>query len=163
MIRKNVNVAVIQQGKLGGNRRTLTFVGYVVVRKDRVNGRRSRERIGGCLIMVIKKDLVYKELNGWKGNTTEGMRVVIDVSKNERIIITNVYRPPVRRIEGEYERVREWLESNENELILGNLNLHAKEWSDGIDRRENGLAKDVIWWCSENDYRILNGMSTHVD
>ena len=60
--------------------------------------------------------------------------------------------------------VREWLESHGNELILGNLNLHAKEWSDGIDRRENGQAKDVEWWYGEHDYRILNnGMSTHVD
>ena len=91
MIIMNVDVVVIQESKLGVNRRTLTFVGYVVVIKDRVNGRRSRERIGGCLIMVIKKDLVYKELNGWKGNTTEGMRVAIDVSRNERIIITNVF------------------------------------------------------------------------
>ena len=109
MIRMNVNVAVIQQSKLGVNRRTLTFAGYVVVRKDRVNGRRSRERMGGGLITVIKKDLVYKELNGWKGKTTEGMRVAIDVSKNERIIITNVYMLPVRRIEGEDERVNRYL------------------------------------------------------
>ena len=74
------------------------------------------------------------------------MRVAIDVSRNERLIITNVYRPPVRRIEGEDERVnddvREWLEPNKNELILGDFNLHAKEWSDMIDRRENSQAKD---------------------
>ena len=67
---------------------------------------------------------------GVNRKTTEGMRVAIDVSRNERIIITNVYRPPIRRIEDEDERVnhdvREWLESNENELILGNLNLQAK-------------------------------------
>ena len=51
MIKMNVNVAVIQESKLGGNRKI-----------------------------------------------NEGMRVAIDVSRNERIIITNVYRPPVRRI-----------------------------------------------------------------
>ena len=49
-------------------------------------------------------------------------------------------------------------------MILGDFNLHAKEWSDGIDMKENGQAKDVVWWCGENDYRILNnGMITHVD
>ena len=48
MIRMNVNVADIQQSKLGVNRKT-----------------------------------------------TEGMRVAIDVSRNKRIIITNVYRPPI--------------------------------------------------------------------
>ena len=74
----------------------------------------------------------------------------------------------VRRIEVEDERVnedvREWLESKENELILDDLNLHAKEWSGGIYRRENGHAKHVVWWCVENDYRILNnGMLTPVD
>ena len=44
--------------------------------------------------------------------------------------------------------VREWLEPNKNELILGDFNLHAKEWSDMIDRRENSQAKDgcmVVW------------------
>ena len=59
-----------------------------------------------------------------------------------------MYRPSVRRIEVEDERVnedvREWLESKENELILDDLNLHAKEWSGGIYRRENGHAKDVV-------------------
>ena len=30
--------------------------------------------------------------------------------------------------------------------------------------KENGQAKYVVWWCGENDYRILNnGMITHVD
>ena len=58
----NVDVAVIQESKIGVNRRAPTFVGYVVVRKDRLNGRRSRERMVGGLINVIKKDLVYKEL-----------------------------------------------------------------------------------------------------
>ena len=46
---------VIQECKLGANRRTPTFVGYVVVRKDIVNGRRSREIMGGGLITVIKR------------------------------------------------------------------------------------------------------------
>ena len=55
-IRMNVDVAVIQESKLGVNRRTPMFAGYVVVRKDRVNGRRSRERMGGDLVTVIKKD-----------------------------------------------------------------------------------------------------------
>ena len=98
MIRMNVDVAVIQESKLGVNRTNANFAGYLVVRKDRINGRKSRERMGGGLITVIKKDLVYKELNGWKGKTSEGMRVAIDVSRNERVIITNVYRLPVRRI-----------------------------------------------------------------
>ena len=44
------------------NRRAPTFAGYVVVRKDRLNEGRNRERMGGGLINVIKKDLVYKEL-----------------------------------------------------------------------------------------------------
>ena len=55
---------------------------------------------------------------------------------------------PIRMIEGEDERVnddvREWLELNKNELILCDFNLHAKEWSDGIDGRENGQAIDVV-------------------
>ena len=40
--------------------------------------------------------------------------------------------------------VREWLEPNKNELILGDFNSHAKEWSNVIYRRENGQAKDVV-------------------
>ena len=51
MIRMNVHLAMIQKSKLGVNRRT-PMVGYVVVRKDIVNARRSRERIGGGLVTV---------------------------------------------------------------------------------------------------------------
>ena len=97
------------------------------------------------MVTFMKKDL------GWKGMKTEGMMVAIDGSRNERIIITNVYRLPVRRIEGEDKRVnddmREWLEPNKNELNLGDFNLHAKEWSDGIDRRKmlyGGVVKMII-------------------
>ena len=35
MIRMNVDVAVIQESKLGANRRTPMFVGYVVVRREK--------------------------------------------------------------------------------------------------------------------------------
>ena len=53
------------------------------------------------------------------------MRVAIDVIRNERIIITNVCRPPIRMIEGEDERVnddvREMLEPN------GTENSQAKD------------------------------------
>ena len=66
-----------------------------------------------------------------EGNTTEGMRVAIDVSRNKRIIIMNMYNTSVRRIKGEDERVnddvKEWLEPNKNELILCDFNLLAKE------------------------------------
>ena len=49
----HVDEAVIQESKIGVNRRAPTFAGYVVVRKDRLNERRSRERMGGGLINVI--------------------------------------------------------------------------------------------------------------
>ena len=44
---------MIQESKSGGNIRTPMVVGYVVVRKDIVNGRESREIMGGGLVTVI--------------------------------------------------------------------------------------------------------------
>lgn len=83
-------------------------------------------------------------------------------------MIYTVYRPPIRRIEGENERecdkVRYWLVAYKKELILGYLNLHAKVWCDDGGKREDGQAKDVVCWCEENEYVVLDdGSKTCID
>ena len=111
--RREVDVAVIQESKLGEKHKTPVFAGYTVVRRDREVVRRSRMGKGGGLLTLVKKDVPFSRRRDWRGRTTEGLQVYIDVSRGHRLLLTNVYRPPVRRIEGEdardVESVRRWL------------------------------------------------------
>ena len=104
--RWDVDVVVIQETKLSSKSVTPTLRGYTAVRKDRVVTRKGEEMKGGGLLTYIKRCIPFKRLQGWKGGSMEGLRVVIDGSRRQRYTITNVYmyRPPIRRIQGEDER-----------------------------------------------------------
>ena len=95
---------------------------------------------------------------------------MVDCDRRRRCTITNIYRPPIRRISGEDERrtvkVREWLRRREEELIMGDFNLHHERWGSEEDQGRDGReeAEEVIRWCAENGYGILNtGEKTCVD
>ena len=99
LVREEVDVACVQESKVG--ERTPVFVGYAVVKKERKVLRKAEEMRGGGLITLVRKGIPFRRLSGWKGKTTEGLSVAVDMSRRERLIVTNVYRPPIRRIEGE--------------------------------------------------------------
>ena len=168
--RKKVDVAVIQETKWDGKTATPVIRGFTAVRKDRVVIRRGEEMKGGGLVTLVRRCIPFRRLKGWRGGTTEGLSVVLDCSRKERCTITNVYRPPIRRIRGEDERrhtkVREWLRSREDELVLGDFNLHSSRWGSDEDqgRVERAEATEVLRWCEENGYGILNdGRKTCMD
>ena len=64
------------------------------------------------------------------GTTTEGLRVKVPMNNNEPLNITQVCRPPTRKIKGEDEceqdEVRKRLRSDRNGVIARDLNLHNK-------------------------------------
>ncbi|MEL7306976.1 MAG: reverse transcriptase domain-containing protein [Pseudomonadota bacterium] len=168
--RWDVDVAVIQETKLGNKTKTPVIQGYTAVRKDRVVVRRGEEMKGGGLLTYIKREIPFRRLQGWKGGTTEGLSVVVDCDRRDRLTITNVYRPPLRRIRGEDERrhtkVRQWLKRRANEMVLGDFNLHSGRWGGDEDQGRDGReeAEEVVRWCEENGYGILNnGRKTCLD
>jgi hypothetical protein len=167
--RLRIDIAVIQESKLGKRSRTPVFEGFTTVRKDRKVWRKGEERKGGGVLTLVRRNLVFRKLGSWKGTTTEGLSVAVDVSRKERVVVTNVYRPPIRRIAGEDERevdrAREWLGCRGRELIMGDLNLHAPEWGSEIGRGcGRGEAAEVVEWARENHYVVLNtGEKTRVD
>ena len=87
----------------------------------------------------------FRRKRGWKGITTEELRVKVRMNNNERLNITQVYRPPRRKIrdEREQDEVRKWLRSERNGVIAGDLSLHHKKWSGGKNtgREANELLK----------------------
>ena len=105
LVRRKVGVAMVQESKLGEKSKTPVFEGYTVVRKDRVVIRRGEEMKGGGLLTLIRKDLPFGWLHGWKGESTEGLSVAVDLNRKERVVLTNVCRP---RSAGLRERMREW-------------------------------------------------------
>ncbi|PAA87688.1 hypothetical protein BOX15_Mlig033504g5 [Macrostomum lignano] len=166
----DVDVAVLQESKLSEASETPRFRGYTTVRKDRREIRRSERARGGGLITLIKHNIPFKRLTAWKGNITEGLRTIVDISKKERIVITNVYRPPIRTVEGEDDRDRDsvwdWMSPDRREIILGDFNLHSAEWGATAEQshQDQREAQELLDWSTEFQYQILNdGTATRTD
>ena len=166
MVEWRADVVLIQETKLRDKQKTPIFNGYTSVRKDRKYMLKDNDRKGGGLLTLIKKEVPFRRKRGWKGTTTEGLRVKVWLNNNEPLNITQVYRPPIRKIKGEDEReqdeVRKWLRSERNGVIAGDLNLHHKKWSRGKNRGRE--ANELLNWCEERKYMILNnGADTYLD
>lgn len=93
------DIVIIQETKLRQSQKTPLFTGYTTVRKDRKYIRKDEDRKGGGLITLVKKNIPYRRLRGWKGKTTEGLSLLINMSTKQRIRVTNVYRPPINHRE----------------------------------------------------------------
>jgi len=87
---KDIDIAVIQETKLGEKSGTPIIKGYTTIRKDRVVLRKSESRKGGGLMILVKKDIPVRRLRGWKGGTTEGLRVKVYANKQDSINILNI-------------------------------------------------------------------------
>ena len=87
---------------------------------------------------------------------TEGLVVLTNRQKN-KMKITNVYSLPITKRKGIDERVLElftrWLNGSEDHIIAEDFNLHYERWSK-IPKKEQ--ANNLIEWCNNNDFKILN-------
>uniref|UniRef100_A0A1I8I854 PHD-type domain-containing protein n=1 Tax=Macrostomum lignano TaxID=282301 RepID=A0A1I8I854_9PLAT len=99
--RLQVDIITVQESKLTSLNRTPKLSGYSTVRKDRKVARLDPSIKGGGLLLFVRQGIPYRKIQGWNGGTTEGSRIVVNTSARDRLIITNIYRPPIRRIEGE--------------------------------------------------------------
>ena len=71
--RWKIDVAMIQESKLSGKSKDLVIDGYVKVTKDKVYGRSKKDVFGGGLITLVRRNLPFERVIGWKGKTTEGL------------------------------------------------------------------------------------------
>ena len=67
-------------------------------------GRSKKDVFGGGLITLVRRNLPFERIIGWKGKTTEGLKIRLVVSSTESWMLTNVYRPPIRHIQGVDEK-----------------------------------------------------------
>ena len=130
-----MDIWCIQETKLIEKDKTPHKQGYTVIRKDRKQAMRRESNRGGGLLMGIKEEIPYKvvqkEFGGPEDDITEGMTVEIPLRNNQKLRITNMYIPPIRRTEQEEERGRRgevstdlWL-SERCDMLLGDLNGHS--------------------------------------
>ena len=160
------DIILIQETKLRPKQRTPQFKGFTTVRKDHKYIRKDEDRKGGGLLTLIKEDIPYRRIQGWRGKVTEGLVVYINTDSKNKMKITNVYRPPINRKEGIDERVQEriggWITGGKNHLIAGDFNLHHEKWSKRKKRDQE--ADRLVEWCNSNEFKILNdGSCTHID
>ena len=159
--RLKIDVATIQESKLSDRSSTPQWERYTTIRKDRQLMRKGTEMKGGGLLTLVKKDIPYRRLSGWKGGTTEGLRVAVDTNRREKITITNIYRPPIRHseVDGRVKgRVKDWMSRDDREVICGDFNLHDTKWGsrEEMCRSDRGEVSDLIAWCDDNEYHFLN-------
>ena len=95
MKQKEIDVVAIQEMKLMKTSRNPKIAGFTCVRKDRMVVRTRAVSKGGGLAIFVKENIPMRRLKGWKGESTEGLSVAIDVSSKERLVIINIYRPPI--------------------------------------------------------------------
>ena len=131
--RKSVDIWCIQEKKLIEKDETPQVQGYTMIRKDRKQARGRESNRGGGLLMGKKEDIPYKvvqkEFGGPKDNITEGMTIEIPLRNNQKLRITNMYIPPIRRTEQEEERGRRgeictdlWLSERYDMLLTFRVN-----------------------------------------
>uniref|UniRef100_A0A1I8HJM6 Reverse transcriptase domain-containing protein n=1 Tax=Macrostomum lignano TaxID=282301 RepID=A0A1I8HJM6_9PLAT len=162
--RLQVDIITVQESKLMSLNRTPKLVQAISPFARTANIK------GGGLLLFVRQGIPYRKIQGWNGGTTEGSRIVVNTSARDRLIITNIYRPPIRRIEGEDHRehpsVDSWLRCHHREIITGDFNLHHPSWGSDADQGRDSLPQSrcLINWCSSTNYRILNsGAHTCID
>uniref|UniRef100_A0A1I8HE60 Reverse transcriptase domain-containing protein n=1 Tax=Macrostomum lignano TaxID=282301 RepID=A0A1I8HE60_9PLAT len=166
--RLKVDVVMIQESKLDSVSRTPKIPGFTTVRKDRRTLRSSETYKGGGLLTLIRQEIPFRRLKGWSGGTVEGCRIVINLSAKQRLVLTNIYRPPIRRNAGadcrEHPDIDLWLKPHQREIIAGDFNLHHTTWGSLPGQGPEGAeqAKALLEWCDSNGYCVLNSGSLNL-
>jgi exonuclease III len=148
----NIHVAVLQESKLNATSAEISIANYTVLRKDRVQDR------GGGLITLVHHSVSYVEVQFDTSRNPsphiESQFVRISFAKKS-LIISNLYIPPHSSCTDPTPISLEGLlDSQEDMLILGDLNAHNSLWDAVVsaDNRGNSLAGEI----NESDFVVLN-------
>ena len=163
MEEEDADIVAIQETKLK-EKQELQWKGYTIYREDRKVIRNDPNKPAGGVMFLIKNEIPFRKIEEWRGGVTEGQTIKVDINKENSIRICNVYRPPIRNSHNDRrinEEIKDWI-NEDNDLILGDFNLHSPVWS-SIEA-EDEEAKILIDWCEEQDYLILNdGSATRMN
>eukprot|EP01060_Flectonema_neradi_P037594 TRINITY_DN760_c0_g1_i8.p1 TRINITY_DN760_c0_g1~~TRINITY_DN760_c0_g1_i8.p1 ORF type:complete len:479 (+),score=38.87 TRINITY_DN760_c0_g1_i8:433-1869(+) len=149
-------VFMIQESHLREGKETPHLEGYTVYRKDRTVAKKESGRIaGGGLLTYIRKDLNYKIIE-IKQKANDPLEVsAVEIELEEKLIIYNVYRPPISSSDDVRERTLDLqcidLKSNmdKNVIIMGDFNAHSSLWEKGASECRYG-AQLSDWFSDKN-------------
>ena len=148
--RNKVQVAVIQESKLSPKSKNPCIQNYTTVRKDRSHGQE-----GGLLIFIHRSITFCKQPSSPESLSDPHLEElsIKDELGNTKLIISNVYIPPVSSCSNGYNSSIEHLLTTPDTLILGDINVHHPSWySRSTDTRGRKMDDSI----NGSDYGILN-------
>ena len=145
--REGVQVALLQETKLGQRDDSPRLRGYSAIRKDRSRSGTTGPRAGG-LCTYVQEGLAYWEEPVTTGGILEAQCTTISLARGKTTALLNLYVPPVRGEDAgrEWEAALRHLEgfpTGEAALWCGDLNAHHELWDPfaRADRRGNDLVE----------------------
>jgi len=103
-------VLAIQETKMIITDRTPCIPGYTIVRRDRSQPKGKEKNRGGGLVIGVRDTIPFKqsrfEIRGKRDKITEWDTIEIPTDNGQKLRITKVYVPPVRKRRGEEEDAR---------------------------------------------------------
>ena len=169
-----VDLFAIQETKLIIKDKTPCIPGYTILRKDRSQPKGKEKNRGGGVLIGIRDNIPFKQINlnirGIRDRITEWITIEIPTHNGQKLRITNVYVPPVRKKRGEgSENARSSDPSNltdresDNE---GERSVTPTPASDSSQERgrDGNLSEgdfDVRRWPSNNYDMVLGDTNAH--
>ena len=148
--RNKVKVAVIQESKLSLKSKNPCIQNYTTVRKDRSHGQ------GGGLLIFIHRPITFSKQPSSPESLSDPHLEEPSIKAelgNTKLIISNVYIPPVSSCSNGYHSSIEHHLTTPDTLILGDFNAHHPSWySRSTDTRGRKTADSI----NGSDYDILN-------
>jgi exonuclease III len=140
LLKYDVQIAAIQETKLTTKSKDPSFQGYSIVRRDRLVGR------GEGLAFLIHDSVRYTHLNTTSLIAPNDLTLELQGISTfiNKIIIINIYIPPVSANARYNPDLSKILEIDGNCLILGDLNAHNATWDSSFsDDRGDRIVQQI--------------------
>jgi len=150
-----VDVCLLQESKLNSSSITPKIRGYASLRRDRPSALRGAGSRGGGLLIFIKEDLPFREVEAFRQEdrgSLEALAVEIPAEDGVRCVLVNVYAPPVRQ--GGLNPNWSSLVVSQNRIFAGDWNCHSPLWDpfQPADR----LGEELEEWVGRNQLGVVN-------
>ena len=147
---EDIDICLIQETKLKKGARDPKLEGYECIRADR-----KLKNAGGGLLILIKKTLVFEELDAVAIEATESLSIKVRMDKRNWIYITNVYTPPCNSVGQDAIILRtDSIPTFNSSLICGDFNAHHPLWDDIQPADDRG--EEIVDWAIDKELTIMN-------
>ena len=167
---EDIDVFLLQETKMIDSDKKPKIPGYSVLISNRTQTRGNEENRGGGLMIGIRHDTPYKEIDLKIGknpdNHTESMSIEIPTAPHKKLRLTNVYIPPANTSTGNVNenltKTDNW-PSTSSDMILGDFNAHSLLWDENT---RNGTpdtrGTKIENWLAETEMACMNtGIPTY--